>query len=297
MKGQGIFSPKFDFTNKMKSVLDKYGDKKIVSINIARRPIANLIEKAFNVISLGKWEKLRKEYYYDKLFHLSLQLTLEDGKILALEKFDVVSLSVDKRCDLSNVDCMNVAYPKNKGGQLVCEDDEYSSGDKCYKKQKRSIKFDRKKYDLMNNPINPKKIEKKIEKDTRLTVNQLVKDPLNSMTKEEYFVYDPFKKNCQLFVSKILSHFGLLNKKSKDFIYQDIGEIIKRLPFYVKWTAKAFTDVSAFSKKIRGSGCGCESCLKGGCDSCMKCPLINTEINSDNQDLKKLSKLVIDMLN
>jgi transcriptional antiterminator Rof (Rho-off) len=153
-QGKGLFSPKLDFSNKVKSVLNKYGNEKIVAIRVARRPISKLIEKAFNIISLGQWEKLRKKYYYDDLFHLSLQLTLQDGKVLAFEKNDTVSLSIDKRCSLTKVDCIELEYPQ-----------------------------------------------------LSLTVNDLVKDPLQSMTKKEYFVYHHFQANCQIFVSKILESF------------------------------------------------------------------------------------------
>jgi hypothetical protein len=66
------FLRKLDFSNKIKKILKKYGDKKIVAIRVGRRPISSMVEKAFNLISLGKWKKLRKKYYYDKLFHLFL---------------------------------------------------------------------------------------------------------------------------------------------------------------------------------------------------------------------------------
>ena len=57
-----LIGAKLDFSNKIKKILKKYGDKKIRSIRIGRRPINNLVERAFNIISLGAWEKLRKKY-------------------------------------------------------------------------------------------------------------------------------------------------------------------------------------------------------------------------------------------
>ena len=67
--GGKIFGAKEDFSNKIKKILKKYGDKKIRAIRIGRRPINKLVEKAFNIITLGKWDKLKDQYYYDKLWY------------------------------------------------------------------------------------------------------------------------------------------------------------------------------------------------------------------------------------
>ena len=56
------------------------------------------------------------------------------------------------------------------------------------------------------------------------------------------------------------------------FIYQDISDIGKNLPFYVKWTAKKVTDISSFGKKIIGAG-----------------------DDKKNKDLKEISLFVADM--
>ena len=193
---------KLDFSNKIKKILKKYGNKKIVSIQIGRRPINNLIEKAFNIISLGKWNELRNKYYYDKLFHLFLVITLEDGTKLSLEKNDIVNMEEnDSRCDLKNADCIKIDYETNS-----------------------------------------------------ISVNNLVKKTLDRIGKEDFFIYDPFEKNCQIFVKSVLETFGLYDRNSENFVYQDIREIVKELPFYVKWTAKAITDTSSFVKKITGAG-------------------------------------------
>lgn len=193
---------KLDFSNKIKKILKKYGDEKIVAIRVGRRPISTMVEKAFNLISLGKWGKLRKKYYFDKLFHLFLIITLEDGTKLSFEKNDIVNMEEnDSRCSLKNVDCIELEYQQNS-----------------------------------------------------ISVNDLVKKPLNRIGKKDYFIYDPFKLNCQIFIKSILETFGLYDNNTKNFVYQDIKDIIKELPFYVKWTSKKITDVGAFTKKISGAG-------------------------------------------
>ena len=196
------FLRKLDFSNKIKKILKKYGDQKIVAIRVGRRPISSMVEKAFNLISLGKWKKLRKKYYYDKLFHLFLVLTLEDGTKLSFEKNDIVNMEEnDSRCSQKNVDCIELEYQQNS-----------------------------------------------------ISVNDLVKKPIDRIGKKDYFIYDPFKLNCQIFIKSILETFGLYDNNTKNFVYQDIRDIVKELPFYVKWSGKAVTDIGAFSKKISGAG-------------------------------------------
>ena len=202
MKEAGaLLGAKLDFSNKIKNILKIYGDKKIRSIRIGRRPIDSRVEKAFNIISLGKWAKLRKDYYYDTLFHLFLILTLDDGTVLSLEKNSIVTMTQDDpRCALKNVECIDIEYPTDS-----------------------------------------------------ITVNDLVQKPLDRIGKEKFFVYSPFEQNCQQFVSEILKTFDLLTEKAKKFIYQDITELVQRLPFYVRWVAKAATDIDATISKKTGA--------------------------------------------
>ena len=87
-----------------------------------------------------------------------------------------------------------------------------------------------------------------------LTLNELVKRPLDRIGKKEYFVYDPFNANCQIFIKAILETFGLYSDKENNFIHQDITEIVKRLPFYTRYVAKAVTDADALKSKLTGAG-------------------------------------------
>ena len=250
-EGKGLFGAKLGYSNKINKILKKYGDEPIRALRVGRRPINSMVEKAFNIISIGKWDQYRKQYYYDTLFHLFIIITLNDGTKLALEKNSIVNMNVaDSRCSESGVDCEELEYPANS-----------------------------------------------------LTVKELVMKPLERMGKEKYFIYHPFEKNCQIFVRGILETFGLYNKKVHDFVYQDLGEIIEKLPFYVKYVAKGVTDADATVKKITGEGlpkkCGCHSCvLKGGCMSCDRCPLKSKGGQDDQRekDMEELTKFVKDML-
>ena len=260
MKNSGgkLIEAKLDFSNKITNILEKYGDMKIRSIRIGRRPINSMVEKAFNIISLGKWDKLRNQYYYDKLFHLFLILTMEDGTVISFEKNSIVTMTVnDERCSMKDVDCIELEYPSDS-----------------------------------------------------ITLNELAKKPLERIGKEKYFIYHPFDQNCQIFISEILKTFNLYNKKAETFVYQDLSEIVEKLPWYVKYIAKAVTDIDATISKVTGAGkknCGCHKCvLAGGCSMCEKCPLKlptieeepeeDKEKDKEKKDLEELTHFVTDML-
>lgn len=77
----------------VKKILDKDGDKIISKIVIARTPLGSALMSALNVASLGDFKKKLKDTPYDKLFHLKLIITLQNGTKLALEKEERVNLS------------------------------------------------------------------------------------------------------------------------------------------------------------------------------------------------------------
>lgn len=82
-------------------------DKKIQSITINRTPIKVLgaLETFLELVSLGRWSQIKKDFAYDSLFHLYILVVLEDGKSLLIEKNHVIKVaySDDKGKDQMNV--------------------------------------------------------------------------------------------------------------------------------------------------------------------------------------------------
>lgn len=81
-------------------MLDKYGDWVVSGLTVRRDPIQSALHTAFNLVTLGKWEKARKQYNHDRLFHLGLVLDLTSPKgqhaAVLIEKNAVVSISLPK---------------------------------------------------------------------------------------------------------------------------------------------------------------------------------------------------------
>jgi len=55
-----------------RKVLEKYGDWNVVLLQLRRDVVQSAINKAFNIITLGAWNKAKSETSMDKLFHLGL---------------------------------------------------------------------------------------------------------------------------------------------------------------------------------------------------------------------------------
>ena len=77
----------------VKSMLTKYGDSIISDLTIARNPVGSALVSALSVASMGEFKKNLDNSPYDKLFHLKLIITLQNGIKLALEKVERVSLT------------------------------------------------------------------------------------------------------------------------------------------------------------------------------------------------------------
>ena len=62
-----------------------------------------------------------------------------------------------------------------------------------------------------------------------------------------YFLYDPFKNNCQVFVLNVLRANGLLNDEQKKFILQDIEGVVSAQKSYVPKVAQKITDLGGLA--------------------------------------------------
>jgi hypothetical protein len=96
------------FTNITNKTIEDYGDIPIVSMTIQRCPVNKAIIKSLNIISFGSFEKAMKKYHFDKLFHLSLLLELDNNKYIVYEKNEEINIvegnTYKKGCELMNID-------------------------------------------------------------------------------------------------------------------------------------------------------------------------------------------------
>ena len=90
--GEKILYKDHNFPSAMKSLLLKFGHQSITKAVLKRTPVSGLITGALDAFSLGEFGKKLKPF--DELFHLFIELRLEGGKELRLEKNARITLSV-----------------------------------------------------------------------------------------------------------------------------------------------------------------------------------------------------------
>ena len=79
----------------IKEMLDNYGDLKIVSVQIGRRPIMPVVEKIYTMIGGEKLKKIKDKFNYSSIFHLWVIVKLSDGTMIKIEKAHRVVITVN----------------------------------------------------------------------------------------------------------------------------------------------------------------------------------------------------------
>jgi hypothetical protein len=90
--------------------------------------------------------------------------------------------------------------------------------------------------------------------DKDFTLNDLVETARKQQGDQKFFYYDPFKNNCQWFISYLLHGQELYGPKEKAFLFQDLQEFNKDLPKWLPSFARKVTDLGATVANLRGKG-------------------------------------------
>jgi hypothetical protein len=91
-------------------------------------------------------------------------------------------------------------------------------------------------------------------KGKQFTLNDMLNKTRERMGDQAYFEYDMLSHNCQNYVGNLLQSEGLLSEDAKNFIYQDLTDIIKEIPEFSKKLIRGATDLDAVISKLRGDG-------------------------------------------
>ena len=207
-----------DYSDSTKKNLGLYGEYPIIAIQLRRAPISFALDLALQGISAGEWERLKEKNGFDKLYHLSMVVTLKgiteiilnkgrkirQNKQLAIEKVEVVSVNE------------NITVGEGMETQDVI-----------------------------------------IPKDKVFNINGMFQKARDKVGDTRFFSYSALgQNNCQDFIALLLDVEGLYNEPEKDFVYQDISQLVKELPDTTKAISQGITHIGALANKYFGIGGG-----------------------------------------
>lgn len=88
-----------------------------------------------------------------------------------------------------------------------------------------------------------------------ITINDMLNRTIKMMGKSNFFRYDSMRNNCQYFVRGLLVSIGLYSPTVKNFLFQNIEELVKEIPSYASKFSRAVTDMAAVADvAISGRG-------------------------------------------
>jgi hypothetical protein len=124
-----------DYPPKMREIIQKYGDKKIMRMYACRTPVPSLLTSALNAVSLGEFGKRWENQPYDKLFHLDLRIELDatPKTTILLEKNEVLNASVNPKWGVKNTECSLIQNNKQVTLLQLLEGAKQIQGDSFFK--------------------------------------------------------------------------------------------------------------------------------------------------------------------
>lgn len=83
---------------------------------------------------------------------------------------------------------------------------------------------------------------------------EMLEKARRSVGDKVFFSYDAFYNNCQYFIKYLLDYSDLYTTDAKEFLFQDLTQLVQEIPGYVPKIAKIATDTGAVVSKLRGEG-------------------------------------------
>jgi len=99
-----IINFKENVPQNVKNALNKIGNNKIISARLGRTPVQAVIQGALKVVA---------SVPYDDLFHLFIELTLDNGQKWVLEKIERINLVKEDRSKKQGAEFTS-SFPVNK---------------------------------------------------------------------------------------------------------------------------------------------------------------------------------------
>ena len=203
-----------DYSTTTKALLDQYGHLPIVQIVIRREPVDIALELALQGVSSGKWLELKKKYGFDIFFHLSMVVTI-GGAVQRVMKSGRVRTS-PKKLAIEKLSVVSI----NENVDITPD------------------------METLDVPIT-----------SSFTIKDMFDKAREKYGDTRFFSYSALgNNNCQNFIQMILEVERLYTEPVKNFVFQDITQLVKELPESTAFISQGFTNLKALANKYLGIG-------------------------------------------
>lgn len=112
---EALKGPRKNYPPFFRNFKKEYGDIPIISIRVCKNPIQETIDTILNLVTTGQFQQEKDKLNYDNMFHLFMVLELSDGRLVRLEKNQVLNIGFINE-GFKKKACLNVDL---KGKQLT----------------------------------------------------------------------------------------------------------------------------------------------------------------------------------
>jgi len=208
-----------DYSDKTKEYLEKYGELPIVAIQLRRVPVSGTLELALQGLSAGEWERLKAREGFDKMFHLSMIVTLRQTREITMNNGKKRTVGSGKKLAVEKLAVISVNERIEMGEGMETQE----------------VALDGKSF----------------------TIKHMLQTTRDRLGDEKFFAYSALgANNCQDFISNLLTSEGLLDERARLFLYQDVSALARDLPEFTKSVSQGLTDIAAVANKYFGIGSG-----------------------------------------
>lgn len=114
-----LISGSTDYPPYVKKILSEYGNQIIKSIALKRRPVSGLLTGALSLFSTKFGKRMKKSF--DELFHLFLEIQLQSGTRILIEKNERINMEINPK-ERDNIQIKNIEIiPQNMSLNTLLE--------------------------------------------------------------------------------------------------------------------------------------------------------------------------------
>lgn len=122
-----------DYQPYVRKLLDEIKGNKIIKLVVIREPIKEAVNMLVNVITVNKVNEFKKDVGVDDLFHLYMIATLDNGKLIRIEKNAEIDIKeVNNIPNVNQLNMLNIVITSNLSVNELLNNTRQKIGDRLF---------------------------------------------------------------------------------------------------------------------------------------------------------------------